>query len=46
AYVPGKYFFTSPDDGLETMRLNFSMCDADTIRKGIRILGDVIKDFM
>lgn len=46
AYVPGKYFFTSPGDGLETMRLNFSMCDADTIRKGIRILGDVIKDFM
>ncbi|MBU0711894.1 PLP-dependent aminotransferase family protein [bacterium] len=45
AYVPGKYFFTGPDEGLETMRLNFSMCDADTIRKGIRILGDVIRTF-
>jgi len=46
AYVPGKYFFTCAGDGLETMRLNFSMCDADTIRKGIRILGNVIKEFI
>lgn len=46
AYVPGRYFFTCPEEGLETMRLNFSMCDADTIRKGIKILGDVVKAFV
>lgn len=46
AYVPGKYFFTCPGEGIETMRLNFSMFDADSIRKAIRILGDVIKAFI
>lgn len=46
AYVPGKYFFTRPDDGLETMRLNFSMADAETIRKGIRILAEVVNTFI
>lgn len=46
AYVPGKYFFTNEGEGLETIRLNFSMADADSIRKGIRILAGVIKAFV
>ena len=31
AFVPGKYFFTTRDEGIETMRLNFTMIDKKTI---------------
>ena len=44
AFVPGKYFFTTKGEGIETMRLNFTMIDRKTIEKAIKILSEVIKD--
>jgi len=43
AFVPGKYFFTAKGEGIETMRLNFTMPDKAKIDYAIKILADVIK---
>ena len=43
AYVPWKYFYTSSGDGIGTMRLNFTMTDAETIDQAVRIISEVIK---
>jgi 2-aminoadipate transaminase len=43
AFVPGKYFFTTRGEGIETMRLNFTMIDKKAIEKAIKILSEVIK---
>ena len=43
AFVPGKYFYTQPGEGLATMRLNYTMIDEFTIQRAIRIVGDVIR---
>ena len=41
AFVPGTHFY--PDGGhLNTLRLNFSMCEIPTIEEGMRKLGQVI----
>ena len=41
AFVPGTHFY--PDGGhLNTLRLNFSMCDIPTIKAGMERLGGVI----
>ena len=41
AFVPSTYFY--PDGGhLNTLRLNFSMCDIPTIEEGMKKLGGVI----
>ena len=45
AFVPGKYFYSTPGEGIETMRLNFTMADEETIDRSIRALADVIKNF-
>ena len=42
AFVPGKYFYTSQDEGIETMRLNYTMTDEKTINASIKILSEVI----
>ena len=39
AFVPGKYFFTDPGKGLETMRLNFTMADEKKIDESIEIIA-------
>jgi 2-aminoadipate transaminase len=44
AFVPGKFFYTHPGEGLETMRLNYTMADEATIEKAIKILSEVILD--
>ncbi len=45
AFVPGTHFY--PDGGhLNTMRLNFSMCDIPTIEAGMARLGKVVADAM
>jgi 2-aminoadipate transaminase len=44
AILPGQYFYPHPGMGLETMRLNFTMMDAPTIDKAIKILSEVIKE--
>ncbi|MTH98645.1 PLP-dependent aminotransferase family protein [Roseibium sp. RKSG952] len=42
AFVPGQAFF--PDEtGANTIRLSFSNSDEDTIREGIRRLGEVLR---
>ena len=43
AFVPGRYFFTSPGEGLGTMRLNYTMADPATIDKAVATLAEVIK---
>ena len=43
AYVPGKYFYSNPGEGLETMRLNYTMTDEETIDRSMKILAEVIK---
>lgn len=42
AFVPGKYFYSSPGEGIETMRLNFTMTDEATIDRSIKTLSEVI----
>lgn len=42
AFVPGDPFYVNREQ-VNTLRLNFSSVDADTIRTGIRRLGDVLK---
>ena len=43
AFVPGTHFY--PDGGhLNTLRLNFSMCEIPTIEEGMRKLGRVISE--
>lgn len=44
AYVPGKFFFTKEGEGLQTARLNYTMCDEKTIDTAISILADVMKE--
>ncbi|MEE4261549.1 MAG: PLP-dependent aminotransferase family protein [Desulfobacteraceae bacterium] len=44
AFVPGKYFFTSQQEGIETMRLNYTMADGETIDHSIKILSEVINN--
>jgi 2-aminoadipate transaminase len=44
AFVPGKYFYTSDKEGIETMRLNYTMTDEKTINDSIKILSEVIRN--
>jgi len=43
AFVPGKFFFTRKGEGIETMRLNYTMADAEGIHTAVRILSEVIR---
>ena len=43
AFVPGKYFYIEPEDGLPTMRLNFTRVNEATIEQAIETLGRVIR---
>ncbi len=43
AFVPGKYFYINPEDGLPTMRLNFTRIDEATIESAIETLGRVLR---
>ncbi len=43
AFVPGRYFYTEEDEGKETMRLNYTMVDASTIRDAVARLGRAIE---
>jgi len=44
AFVPGKYFYINPEDGLPTMRLNFTRADEAKIEEAIAALGRVVRD--
>ena len=41
-FVPGKYFFPNPEDGIETMRLNFTNVSEKQIQSAIQTLGRII----
>ncbi len=45
AFVPGKYFYIEPEDGLPTMRLNFTRVNEATIEQAIATLGKVMREF-
>ncbi len=45
AYVKGSVFYCN-DLGKNTMRINFSYCDPDTITKGVKRLAAVIEEYM
>ncbi len=45
AFVPGKYFYIDPAEGLPTMRLNFTRVGEQAIEKAIATLGRVIREF-
>ncbi|MBN2357177.1 PLP-dependent aminotransferase family protein [candidate division KSB1 bacterium] len=42
AFVPGKYFYPHPNQGLETMRLNYTMSDEGNIEGAIKTISEVI----
>ena len=44
AFVPGKYFYINPAEGLSTMRLNFTRVDEAAIKRAIATLGRVIRE--
>ncbi len=43
AFVPGKFFYTENGEGIETMRLNYTMADEETIDRAVKTLSEVIK---
>lgn len=43
AFVPGKFFYAHAGEGLETMRLNFTMADESAIARAIQTLAEVIR---
>lgn len=43
AFVPGDPFYTDVQ-GANTMRLNYTNADCETIREGIRRLGEILKE--
>lgn len=44
AYVPGNTFMSDIDAPSDMFRLNFSVTTPESIKKGIKILGDVLKN--
>lgn len=46
AFVPGNPFYVVDDNKITTLRLNFSCVDEKTIEKGIKRLGDCIKEVL
>jgi len=44
AFLPGEYFFTDGVTGKNTMRLNYTMSDAPTLDRGLKILGEVLTE--
>ena len=43
-FVPGKFFFPNPNDGIETMRLNFTNVTGDQINYAVKTLADVLQN--
>lgn len=43
AYVPGQYFYTTKNAGLETMRLNFTMATEEELDSAVKTLSEILK---
>jgi DNA-binding transcriptional MocR family regulator len=41
-FVPGKFFYPNPADGLGTMRLNFTNVSHEQIKHAIKIIAESI----
>ena len=41
-FVPGKFFYPNPEDGIETMRLNFTNVTEEQIRFAIKTLSEIV----
>ncbi len=46
AFVPGDPFYVNTDETINALRLNFSCADEETIEKGIKKLGETIKEYI
>jgi 2-aminoadipate transaminase len=46
AFVPGKYFYTQPGEGLSTMRFNYTMIDEAAIDAAIHTVAEVFAEEM
>lgn len=44
-FVPGKFFYPNPADGLGTMRLNFTCVSHEQIRHAIKTIAESAKEF-
>ena len=44
AFVPGKYFFVHHEDGLSTLRMNFTAADPATIDHAVSVIGEAIAE--
>ena len=44
AFVPGRFFYTDPHEGYETMRLNYTMADKATLETAVAKLGKAARD--
>lgn len=42
AFVPGRFFYTDDNEGMATMRLNYTMADEKDIHHAVKILGEEI----
>lgn len=46
AFVPGRFFFAHEGEGMDTLRLNFTMADEATLDRSIKVLAGVMKSRM
>lgn len=46
AFVPGSPFCVNPADGMDCLRLNFSMCDPQKIDTALQRLGSLVQEKM
>lgn len=44
AFVPGRYFYAQPTRGMETMRLNYTMADEQTLDRAVAALAEVLAE--
>ena len=44
AFVPGKFFFVHHEDGLATLRMNFTAADPATIDRAVALIADAIAE--
>jgi len=45
-FSSGKGFYVNPNDGSHSLRLSYSLVTFDDMKRGIAILGDVIRDLL
>lgn len=44
AFVPGKFFYVNHEDGVSTLRMNFTAADPDTIERAVTVIADAIAE--